>query len=64
MFLKKTQKKISEANVELDKLVGTRTKMMLSKLKKVEQLPNLETIELLEDMSDIIDDDPENNSST
>ena len=62
--LEKTQKKISEANVELDKLVGTRTKMMLSKLKKVEQLPNLETIELLEDMSDIIDDDPENNSST
>lgn len=45
--LEKAQKKINEANKELDSLVGTRTKMMLSKLKKVEQLPTTESVELL-----------------
>jgi DNA recombination protein RmuC len=38
--LEKAQKKINEANQELDALVGTRTRMMLSKLKKVEELPS------------------------
>jgi DNA recombination protein RmuC len=47
--LEKAQKKITEANKELDVLVGTRTKMMLSKLKKVEELPSEESIVLLED---------------
>lgn len=46
--LEKAQKKISEANKELDTLVGTRTRLMLSKLKKVEELPSTESIELLD----------------
>ncbi len=46
--LEKAQKKINEANKELDTLVGTRTRMMLSKLKKVEELPTTESAELLD----------------
>lgn len=47
--LEKAQKKINEANKELDSLVGTRTRMMLSKLKKVEELPASESVTLLDD---------------
>lgn len=47
--LEKAQKKISEANTEIDKLVGTRTKMMLSKLRKVEELPVQQSIDLIEE---------------
>lgn len=47
--LEKAQKKITEANQELDALVGTRTRMMLSKLRKVETLPEAGATELLED---------------
>lgn len=36
--LEKAQKKINEANSEIETLVGTRTRMMQSKLKNVEQL--------------------------
>ena len=36
--LEKAQKKINEANKEIETLVGTRTRMMQSKLKNVEQL--------------------------
>lgn len=36
--LEKAQKKINEANQEIEILVGTRTRMMQSKLKNVEQL--------------------------
>lgn len=36
--LEKAQKKINEANTEIETLVGTRTRMMQSKLKNVEQL--------------------------
>ena len=36
--LEKAQKKINEANQEIETLVGTRTRMMQSKLKNVEQL--------------------------
>ena len=36
--LEKAQKKIDEANNEIENLVGTRTRMMQSKLKNVEQL--------------------------
>lgn len=36
--LEKAQKKINEANHEIETLVGTRTRMMQSKLKNVEQL--------------------------
>ena len=37
--LAKTQKRINEANQELDKLVGTRTRKIQSTLKNVESLP-------------------------
>jgi len=37
--LKKLRKKSTEANKELDNLVGTRTRMMMSKLKKIDELP-------------------------
>jgi DNA recombination protein RmuC len=50
--LDKAQKKINEANKELDNLVGTRTRLMLSKLKKVEGLPISDTDNLLEDNLD------------
>jgi len=36
--LEKAQKKINEANNEIENLVGTRTRMMQSKLRNVEQL--------------------------
>ena len=42
--LEKAQKKLNEANKELDTLVGTRTQMMLSKLKKLEELPTVERV--------------------
>lgn len=45
--LEKTQKKVTEASDELDKLVGTRTRMIRSKLRDVETLDECETIELL-----------------
>ena len=50
--LDKAQKKINEANKELDNLVGTRTRLMLSKLKKVEELPISDADNLLEDNLD------------
>jgi DNA recombination protein RmuC len=53
--LEKAQKKINEANKELDNLVGTRSKMMLSKLRKVEELPVSETVKLLEDSAAELD---------
>ncbi len=45
--LDKAQKKITDANKELDKLVGTRTRMMISKLRNVEELPEKESLKLL-----------------
>jgi len=54
--LEKAQKKINEANVELDNLVGTRTKMMLSKLKKVEELPVSESVKVLDEAFEVEDD--------
>jgi len=47
--LEKAQKKINEANKELDNLVGTRTRLMLSKLRKVEELPTNESVKLIDD---------------
>jgi DNA recombination protein RmuC len=46
--LAKARKKIGEADKELDSLVGTRTKMMLSKLSKIEKLPAIESPPLLD----------------
>ena len=42
------QKKISQAGDDLDKLVGTRSRMIRSKLKKVTTLSDAETAILLE----------------
>ena len=46
--LEKTQKKVTEASDELDKLVGTRTRMIRSKLRSVEVLEESETQILLD----------------
>jgi len=48
--LEKAQRKINEANNEIETLVGTRTRMMQSKLKNVEQLESPE-----EESPDLID---------
>lgn len=48
--LEKAQKKINEANKEIDTLVGTRTRMMMSKLKKVEELPSTDSKNVLENL--------------
>lgn len=55
--LEKAQKKITDASKDLDTLVGTRSRMMLSKLKNVEELPTLETTKLLEE--DNVIDEPD-----
>jgi DNA recombination protein RmuC len=47
--LEKTQKKVTEASDELDKLVGTRTRMIRSKLRDVEVLDEGETQALLKE---------------
>jgi len=54
--LGKTQKKLSDAHDELEKLIGTRTRMMLSKLRSVEELPSAEATALLESTPDSEDE--------
>ncbi len=44
--LEKAQKKIGEANKELDTLVGTRTRIMLSKLNKIDSIEAINDIGL------------------
>ncbi len=46
--LAKAQEKIRQADSEIDKLVGTRTKQMQKKLRDVEELPSGETALILE----------------
>jgi DNA recombination protein RmuC len=48
-LLEKTQKKLNEANSELDKLVGVRTRIIQRKLKDVHELPETETQSLLDE---------------
>ncbi|MFC5623851.1 DNA recombination protein RmuC [Algoriphagus winogradskyi] len=48
-LIEKTQKKLSEANSELDKLVGARTRVIQRKLKDIQELPEAESNKLLED---------------
>ena len=48
-LLEKTQRKLTEANSELDKLVGVRTRMIQRKLKDVQELPEVESKNLLEE---------------
>ena len=47
--LEKSQKKIKEADDEIEKMVTTRTKMMISKLKKVEKIQSTKTENNLEE---------------
>jgi DNA recombination protein RmuC len=54
--LEKAQRKLNEANKELDSLVGTRTKIMLSKLKKVETMPAADIEKLLPTEDDKAED--------
>ena len=59
--LEKAQKKINEANNEIENLVGTRTRMMQSKLKNVESLEvNSPTNEDEPSLLDISPKDPSN----
>lgn len=48
-LIEKTQKKLGEANSELDKLVGARTRAIQRKLKDVEELPEIDRSNLIED---------------
>ena len=50
--LDKTQKKINDANEDLEKLIGTRTRMMIQKLQKVEALAETKSQDLLENGSE------------
>ena len=47
-MLQKTQKKVGEASDELDKLVGTRTRLIQSKLNNIDSLEDNEAKEILE----------------
>jgi DNA recombination protein RmuC len=49
VLLERTQKKINEANTELDKLVGVRTRIIQRKLKEVQELPEGESTQVLEE---------------
>jgi DNA recombination protein RmuC len=48
-LIERTQKKLSEANSELDKLVGARTRVIQRKLKDIQELPEAESNKLLEE---------------
>lgn len=48
-MIEKTQKKLNEANSELDKMVGTRTRVIQRKLKDVQELPEDEGRKLLDE---------------
>lgn len=50
--LEATQKRLTQAGDELDKLIGTRTNKIISKLKKVTELPESVSGELLDIESD------------
>jgi DNA recombination protein RmuC len=52
--LANTQKKLSGASIELDKLVGLRTRQIQSKLKSIEKLPEHEVDKYIESASDIL----------
>ncbi len=48
-LIERTQKKLGEANSELDKLVGARTRAIQRKLKDVQELPDKTATSLLEE---------------
>ncbi|MGM0946677.1 MAG: DNA recombination protein RmuC [Bacteroidota bacterium] len=49
-LIEKTQRKLTEANSELDKLVGVRTRAIQRKLKDVEEMPESESNRLLDEI--------------
>lgn len=51
--LEKAQKKINEANKELDTLVTTRTNVMMRKLRNVEALPESKSKDLLDEVKGV-----------
>ena len=51
-----TQQRLNQANNELDKLVGTRTRMIQRKLKAVDKLDPTQSAQLLEANTE--DDNP------
>ncbi len=53
--LEKAQKKLNEANKEIDTLVGTRTRMMISKLKNIEGLPQGVSEDFIEGGSELLE---------
>ena len=60
VVLDKARKKIGEADSELEKLVTTRTNQLMSKLRKVEELPAAESSKLLDgtvEPLDLLDED-------
>ncbi|WP_339752027.1 DNA recombination protein RmuC [Algoriphagus aquimarinus] len=48
-LIERTQKKLTEANSELDKLVGARTRVIQRKLKDIQELPEAESSKLLDE---------------
>ncbi|SFB45551.1 DNA recombination protein RmuC [Algoriphagus aquimarinus] len=48
-LIERTQKKLTEANSELDKLVGARTRVIQRKLKDIQELPETESSKLLDE---------------
>lgn len=60
--LEATQKRINQANAELDKLIGTRTRLIRSKLRSVTALPEESSQEILgieEELEDLPDREEE-----
>ena len=53
--LKSAQQRINQANAELDKLVGVRTRAIQRKLRDVSELSNLEYNQQMDELSDGLD---------
>jgi DNA recombination protein RmuC len=53
--LEKAQKKITEANKELDNLVGVRSRQINRKLRQIQELPSQSSTTLLDDTSSVPD---------
>ena len=54
-MLAKARQRLSQADSELERLVGTRTNVIARKLRSVEQLPEQQARELLDDAVSSID---------
>jgi DNA recombination protein RmuC len=46
-LIERTQKKLQEANDDLDKLVGVRTRVIQRKLKDIQEIPQEDSNQLL-----------------